>query len=231
MKAIRRSFIFIVVIFALIYPHNTLANWYAGAQRTISANGITALISTPQTPVYLIQYGSSGESNWVSTYNEDAYGKDWMQAGWLIYWWRTTPWQYVEYCIDCYDDYGTYFMSDFYAYQYWGTTLDYWVDRTTGATWCASTGGYQRYCASNLHSAPVTVLAESEIHDYDRNSLDTVFDQVRYKNPSTGNWVLFDSNVVWIKYFPYTVDSYANYYFHTYRLFTYDVFLPITVKD
>lgn len=230
MKVIRLSLFFIVIVVVLISPKNTVANWYAGAQRTVLANGITALISTPSIPVNLIQSGLSGESNWVSTYYNDANGKDWMQAGWLIRWWYNTPWQYVEYCIDYHDNYDTCVMSPFYAYQYWGTTIDYWVERTTGSTWCAYTEKYLRECVDNLHSAPVTVLAESEIHDYDKNSLNTVFDLVRYKDPSTGYWVLFDSNVLWIKYLPYTVYTYTNYNFLTYRMITHDVFLPLIIK-
>jgi len=58
-KVIRHS-LFLIIVVVLIFPKNTLANWYAGAQRTVLVNGITALISTPSTPVNLIQSGSSG---------------------------------------------------------------------------------------------------------------------------------------------------------------------------
>lgn len=82
MKAIRGLLYLVTVVFALAGTKSALASWWAGAERPVSANGVTALISTPQNPLDLIDIASSGVSNWVSTYDSDANGRDWMQAGW-----------------------------------------------------------------------------------------------------------------------------------------------------
>jgi hypothetical protein len=76
MKTIRiSSFTIVILIVLLIGVDDTLANWYAGAKRTVDANGITALISTTNDPLYLVEMPLSGESNWVSTYDVDQNGK------------------------------------------------------------------------------------------------------------------------------------------------------------
>jgi hypothetical protein len=119
MKSIRVLSFMIVILAALIVGvDDTLASWYARARRTVDANGITALISTPNAPLYLVEIPLSGESNWVSTYDIDQNGKrDWLQAGWKMYHWHSIPKQYVEWCIDCIGDQGTYEMKDQFATQ------------------------------------------------------------------------------------------------------------------
>ncbi len=235
MKLIRQALYIIVTALVFLFPQKTLAediNWYAGAERPPLVDGITALISAPHNPLDLIHSGSSGEANWVSTFDEDVNGRDWIQAGWLIYHWQDTPWQYVEWCIDCHGDYGTYFISPFYAFHNWGTTLSYWVYRVYGATsirWCGSTGGYQRYCVNNLHSSSVMVLAKSEVHYYSKNSLDTMFSQVKYLDPVTRIWTTFD-NVLWIDDFPYAVYVYTDDHFWNFRIPTHDAFLPFVIN-
>jgi hypothetical protein len=190
----------IILAIALAFPKKTLAKRYTGFESYYGYDGISALISAPQNPLNLIQSRNSGESNWVSTFYWDEYGKDWLQAGWLFFWWDSTPWQYYEICVDCIGEYGYYYIDYDYAHHNWGTANNYQVYKSpTGNQWCADTGGYQRYCYWVLHENPVQVIAESEIHDYDRNDLDTWFDLVKYKDPSDENWYLFNSyDVHWV---------------------------------
>ena len=162
----------------------------------MDANGITALISTPNDPLYLVEIPLSGESNWVSTYDIDQNGKrDWLQAGWKMYHWYRVPKQYVEWCIDCIGDQGIYEMKDQFATQSWGTTIDYWVSRDSGSRWCAYTDGLLRFCVDYLHSDPVEVFARSEVHASALNELNTTFDEVRYKDPNDNIFKLFDSQI------------------------------------
>lgn len=224
----------IILVIALIFPHKTLGNWYAGFDSGSVYNGISALISAPQNPLHLIQSESSGESNWVSSHDVDEYGfSDWIQAGWLIYWWDNKPWQYYEICVDCLgENYGFCLINSTYANHEWGMALTYQVYKSpTDNQCCADTGGAQRYCYWAIHENPVHVYAKSEIHIYSSNSLDTWFSQVKFKDPNNGNWYLFTPNDVdWAYNFPYREDNYYNqndFYFHTYRVDTNDVFLPL----
>jgi len=229
-KAIRGLFCLVTIVLALAWTNSALASWWAGAERPVSANGVTALISTPQNPLDLIDIASSGVSNWVSTYDSDANGIDWMQAGWRLYWWESIPKQYVEWCIDCSGNQGTYEIRDQFATQSWGTTVDYWVDRDVNSRWCASTAGIVRFCVDNLHSTPVEVYAKSEVHDSLMNPLDTTFDQVRYKDPADGVFKLFDNQVIWIEDFPYDVEIFSNSHYRTFRMTTNEMYLPLIVR-
>lgn len=171
-----------------------------------------------------------GVSSWVSTYSTDAIGNDWLQTGWKYYYWYSLPKQYVEWCIDCSGNQGTYEMQDEFANQDWGNTIDYWVSRQTGPRWCAYTEMIVRFCVDNLHDIPVEVLAKSEVHDSFWNPLDTVFNDVRYRDPSDEVWKLFDNQRVWVKDFPYDVQIFSDSYFRTYRIATEEVFLPLVIK-
>lgn len=222
--------IFVTVLLALLWTHDTLASWYAGSERIPVADGVTAEISTPNNPLDLVEIDLSGVSNWVSTYNSDASGRDWLQAGWKYYHWYSNPKQYVEWCIDCSGNQGTYEMKDQFANQAWGTTVDFWVSRDTNARWCAYTDGYLRYCVDNLYNASMEVFAKSEVHASFQNSLNTTFDEVRYKDPSNGWWRLFDNHKVWIRDFPYDVEIFSDSHFRTYRIPTTEIFLPIIFK-
>lgn len=230
MKVIRIASFLLTIIFALVLTKNALASWWAGAERLVFANGITAQISTPDTPLDLIDIASSGVSNWVSTYASDANGVDWIQAGWRFYWWYSVPKQFVEWCIDCTGSNPIYEMKDQFAIQNWGTVVDYWVDRDVNARWCASTEGVVRFCVENLHSTPVEVLAQSEIHDSSMNPLDTTFNQVRYKDPIDGVFKFFDNQTRWIELFPYGVEKFSNSHFRTYRMVTNNLYLPLVVR-
>ena len=133
------------MLIALLWTRDTLASWYAGSERIPVADGVTAQISTPNNPLDLVEIDLSGVSNWVTTYNSDASGRDWLQAGWSYYHWYNIPKQYVEWCIDCSGNQGTYERKDQFANQAWGTTVDFWVSRETSARRCAYTDGYLRY--------------------------------------------------------------------------------------
>lgn len=207
-----------------------LASWYAGSQRLISSNGVSARIYTPYSVLQLVDVSSSGVSNWVSTYHNDSYGTDWLQTGWRYYASDSQPLQYVEWCIDCDGSQGTYEMHDQFASQSWGTSVTYLVERQTGARWCAYTGGVQRYCANTLYDGAMLGLAESEVHGSLHNPLDTTFSEVRYKSPSDGIWRVFDNQRLWVHDFPYNVNIYSDYYFHTYRVQTWEVYLPLVIK-
>lgn len=222
--------IFVVLLFAsLLWAHDTLASWYAGSERIPIADGVTAEISTPNDPLNLVKTDSSCVYNWVSTYNSDASGSDWLQAGWAYYHWDSTPKQYVEWCIDCSGDQGTYEMHNQFANQPWGTTVDFWVSRDTGARWCAYTDGYVRYCVDDLYNGSMEVFAKSEVHASPQNPLDTNFNSVRYKDPTSGWWRLFDDQRVWIRDFPYDVETFSDSHFRTYRVQTTETFLPLVI--
>lgn len=222
-----------MIIFILVNIDNSSANWYAGIERTPHANGVTAQISAPSIPLNMIepiQGELSGESNWVSTYYVDSNGKDWLQAGWRYYYGYDTPKQYVEWCINCIGTQGIYDAPNVGNHP-WGNTIAYWVDRDSGARWCAYSNGYQRHCEDNLHPVSVTVMAKSEIHSTSLNPLDTTFNNVRYKNPSNNNWYLFNSSRIWVtNYFPYDVWGYNNYHFRTYRHETFEAYIPLLIK-
>ena len=211
-----------------LWANRTYADWQVGNYRD-STNGVTALIFTPGTRPFLIEAGSSGQANWVSTLVEDINGKDWLQAGWRYYYWDAVPKHYYEYCIDCQiEGLGTYYIDDSFATQTWGTVVDYWIIWDGNQRWCAYTASIQRECVDNLHTAPALVLGKSEVHNYLRNELDTTFDQVRYKD-SANNWRLFDQS-----HFntsgPYRVEIYSNYHYRTYRISTHEIYLPTISK-
>jgi hypothetical protein len=230
MKVFRCVILSALITYFITGVKETQASWYAGGERQIPVNGVTALISTPQVYLDLIDLPFSGVSNWVTTVYADANGTDWLQAGWHYYWWESIPWQFVEWCIDCSGTQGTYEMHDTFATQDWGTTVDYWVIRDAGSRWCAYTAGLLRYCVDNLHSSSMNVQVLSEVHTSTANPLDTTFDQVRYKDPIDNYWKLFDAQVSWVAYYPYDVEVFNNYYFHTYRMATEDIYLPIILR-
>lgn len=229
MRKFRRYLYLALAIMFLCGTDSVSASKYAGAARIIPANGITALISTPQSALDLVDIASSGVSNWISTIYNDSEGKDWLQAGWLYYWWHSIPKQYVEYCIDCQGEFGTYFIDDQFASQNWGSTIDYWIDRETNNRWCAYTAGVQRHCIEDFHSTSVDVYAESEVHESIMNPLNTTFSEVRYKDPVDSIWKLFDT-VVWVEEFPYAVEEFSTAHFRTYRVVTNEIFLPIIIR-
>lgn len=224
----KRIWIFIIAILIIsLQIQNVLASWYAGSKRIFHANGISASISTPQDPPNLVKVNSSGLSNWVSTYY--APDGDWVQTGWRYYHWYTATEQYVEWCIDCEGTQGTYEIYPV-ANQDWGSTVEYRVSRRDWDRWCADVDGIQQFCVDGVHNSSVEVLAKSEIHDSLQNPLDTLFTNVRYKDQLSGLWYLFDDHRVWIRDFPYDVEIFSDSHFHTYRLETEEVFLPIVIK-
>lgn len=227
MKIIRIFLFLFIFLTALIIGVETVsADWHTGARRSVHANGITSLISTPAS-LRLIALPSSGESNWISTYNVDQAGKrNWLQAGWRMYNWYSTPKQYVEWCINCIGEQGTYEVRDNFATQDWGTTISYWVFRDTDSRWCAYTENIMRFCINNLHPGPVDVIVSSEVHTSTLNELYMTFYEVRYKDPSDNVFKLFNSQTIWFDDFPYQFESFSNSYFQTYRSTIDDVFLP-----
>ena len=227
----RTAFIILALISMFFQTESGLANWYAGSQRIAAANGVTAVISAPSIPLELVQVNQSGLANWVSTYNNDANGTDWIQSGWRFYYGYTTPKQYVEWCIDCDGSQGTYYIDDTFAFHSWGTTIDYWVSREGNTTqWCAFTAGIVRHCAINLHTEPVTVMAKSEVHLSPLNQLNTSFDQVRYKDPADDVWKLFNSQTIWTEDFPYQTIKFSNSSFNNIRVQTTEIYIPIILK-
>jgi hypothetical protein len=66
-----------------------------------------------------------------------------------------------------------------------------------------------------VRSAPIDMLARSEIHTSSKNELDTQFSAVYYRT-SDGLWHLFDQEL-WNDDCPYGVDKELPYYFHTFR--------------
>lgn len=139
----------LIIAVSLGVAKSTLASWYAGSERP-DAYGVRAYISAPSN-LDIVEIDQSGESNWVSTYYADQNGTDWLQTGWRYFHWYTVPKQYVEWCIDCTDQGGTYAMHDTIANHTWGTTNDYKVQHIVDEQWCAYTGGYQRFCVNNLN--------------------------------------------------------------------------------
>jgi hypothetical protein len=104
------------------------------------------------------------------------------------------------------------------------------VENITGFTWCAYTGGLKRFCVDNLHGGGIKVMAKSEVFISSLNSLDTIFSQVRYKNPYDNVWYLFDNRRNWIKDFPYDIEIFSNSHFRTYRVNTPMIYLPVINK-
>ena len=83
---IKSLIMFSIVTFVLLSNTKTLsANWYAGSQR-YEANGVWANIDTPYN-LDMVTIDQSGESNWVSTYYSDQYGRSWIQTGWKFFYW------------------------------------------------------------------------------------------------------------------------------------------------
>ena len=168
-----------ITLFIIFVPISTaFARWYAGYGRLPVVDGVTALISTPQTPLDLIDlpgYLTSGVSNWVSSHYADQYGSDWIQAGWKYYYEYTlpVPKQYIEIMFNWDgENYSTHIMLDEFAVQYFGTTVDYWVSREPGNNWCGITAGAVRYCIENFHLDSVPVYVELEVHGTTLNPMD-----------------------------------------------------------
>ena len=221
----------IFIIILLLHTSSTLANWYAGSRRNPIANGIQSYISTPPSALNLIHRGVSGVSSWISSYYADDNGTDWLQTGWHYYYWDSTPKQYVEWCVNCDGNQGTYEMHDNFANQNWGNVIQYWVSRDNYTSrWCAYTDGVVRFCVNNLHNRPVIILAETEIHETSMNPINTLFSNVMYKSPTDNVWRLFDDQTTWFKNFPYDIHIYSDSYFHTYRIVTQEIFLPLIIK-
>ena len=211
------------VVLIVMFVQRASASWQPGTQLA-DVYGAWAYISTPSTSLDIIVAPQSGQSNWASTP-----GPNWIQAGWRYYYWYTVPRQYVESCINTCTQQGDYFMDDGFATQGWGTTVDYlieWVPATTNR-WCAYTNGFQRHCR-DVRAAPSTVLVHSEVHVSPHNPLDTTFHAVRYK-ASDMVWRLFSGNTFYSD-FPYDVEAFSDSNFHTYRVETWEVFLPVIVK-
>ena len=227
----KAKFLIICAIVSSVLLINTTtlsANWYAGSQRS-EANGIWANIDTPDN-LNMVTIDLSGEFNWVSTYYSNQNGISWIQTGWKFFYWYSSPKQYVEWCINCTDQSGTYEMKDAFANQNWSTQIDYLVEHITQKQWCAYTNGVIRYCVINLHSSPVTVMAKSEVSGSVMNPLSTYYSQVKYKDPNDGSWSFFDDQRIWHSDFPYDTEKYSNSNFLAYRTNTKEIFLPLVLK-
>ena len=75
---------FLSLVFLSVFTSSVNANWYAGGQR-MNANGLRGNIAAPNT-IDIVQTGiHSGESNWVTSVDENGLGKHWVQAGWRYY--------------------------------------------------------------------------------------------------------------------------------------------------
>ncbi len=222
MRKARVLFVLVVLFFILLLADKAFASWYAGNSR-YNARGATGYISTPSDPLIMV---ASGLSNWVSTLHEDANGKDWMQTGWRYYDHYTgLPKRYWEYCYD-YGGPGQDCLANNVGTQGWGTTNDYWVIWDGNQSWCAYSGFVQVQCVDNLHNAPATVVAKSEVHGSSHNPLDTIFDDVRYK--ATDNvWRHFNQDH-FSSDFPYEVEIFTNYHYRNYRLDI--IYMPLMVK-
>lgn len=220
---------FSIVTFVLLSNTKTLsANWYAGSQR-YEANGVWANIDTPYN-LDMVTIDQSGESNWVSTYYSDQYGRSWIQTGWKFFYWYSNPKQYVEWCINCTDQSGTYEMKDAFANQNWSTQIDYLVEHITHKQWCAYTNGVLRYCVINLHYGPTLVMAKSEVSASLMNPLSTYYSQLKYKDPNDGDWKFFDDQRIWHSDFPYDTEKYSNSNFLAYRTDTEEIFIPLIMR-
>lgn len=218
--------IIILLLSFLAIPTHANANWYSGSEFDPS-NGIRAYI----TAYVLTGAFQGGESNWVSTFNFDINGTDWIQTGWRYYEnYVSGPKQYVEWCIDCTPNGGTYQMHDGFANHQWGTTVHYQIKYENDQGWCAYTTGFLRFCVQGVHPAPSIILAKSEIHFSPLNPLNTDFNSVQYFDQSNNSWVDFDNRVYWDEDFPYSVEIFNNSHFRTFRVNTIEVFLPIVVR-
>lgn len=217
----------LLLIISHIFTTNVSANYYAGNQLD-DAYGVASHISAPS-GLILVEVDQSGEANWVSTYDHDDSGTDWLQTGWKYFYGYSVPKQYVEWCIDCIGQQGTYQIHDTFSNHIWGTTIDYKVQRVDSTQWCAYTGGYLRYCVNNLHDNPVMVMVKSEIFETSFNPVDTYYDQSRYLDPIDNTWKLLDSGITWHIDFPYNLEVFSSYNFHTYRTNTIEIYMPMII--
>lgn len=220
MKTIRGICLLVVSIMSatVLWLKPALAQdvWYVGFIRNnLKVNGVTAQIAAPSYPLDL---SSSGISNWVSTRYSDELGVDWLQAGWNYYTGYSIPKQYWEVCFDCIGDDGVRILEDKFATQNWGHMVDYWVYYDEVLGWCVYTAGVQRVCYSLLHPAPAEVQVMSEVHYDPMNPLDTIFYNVRFRDPADNIWKLADGQGgYWYQNPPYDYIKISDYYFYTYR--------------
>jgi len=73
-------------------------------------------------------------------------------------------------------------------------------------------------------------MVKSKVHATSMNPLDTYYDQVRFLDPADNTLKLFDSQRIWQKDFPFDIVIFSNSHFHSYRLETQEVYLPIVIK-
>lgn len=213
-------FILLFIIFFAVSEVN--ANWYAGSQKS-GVLGVRAYIRSPS----IITIFSEGLSNWVSSYQEDSGGISWIQAGWHYYSdFEWNPKQYVEYCKNYNSPNQIYYINDNFSSHLRGVYVHYQINKVNDNQWCAFTDGFQRICVTSLHSSPIIGMAKSEIHGSNFNSLDTLFNDVEFLDASNYTWRIMQPPIIWHKDFPYEVDIYSDSFFRTYRLDTFDIFLP-----
>ena len=223
------SFLYATSSFAAQYP-----TWHGGIQ-AYSGNGISAKISTPADPLALVKAGiMNGVSSWVSTFWDDSQSNDyWMQAGWRYYQDDTYPKLYWEYCKECDTQNPVYDLREV-GTQVWNSKIIYLIERSTSdpLTWCAyySTGTYFTLmrCVPNLHPDPLYLMVNAEVHNDARNNINTLFEEVKYKDPTDNDWKSV-SSVYAVNYgeFPYQLNLINNYdKFEVIRSTTNDYFAP-----
>lgn len=217
LKSVTAVLIAIFVLFA----QGASANWYAGTTQS-GAYGAWAYIRTPSVPPNIVSVPDSGEYNWVGTP-----GPNWIQTGWG-YFPGNPARAYVETCINnCNDPPGRFFQ--WYDVQSWGTTYDYLIDGSAASNvWCVYINGVQTKCQS-IRTAPSDIYFLSEILVSSRNGLDTLFDPVYYKNANY-TWQVIDQPQNFGADFPYAVQVFTPWHFRTYRVITFDTFLPLIMK-
>jgi hypothetical protein len=149
--SIRGSVLLVLALAVLVVPNAFAASWHVGAEHP-NSYGVWAYIRTPVVAPFTVDYGQSGQSNWVSTPGTP----NWLQAGWHFYYDWGAAERYVEFCINncTFQD----FVPVSPLTQAWGTTVEYMVQHIPGTTdlWCAYVAGVQEDC-EHIAAPPLTV--------------------------------------------------------------------------
>lgn len=213
-KEFIRITILLGLLSSLLFTGTAYASWYSFYQQG-NFYGIWATIHTPGGRPFV---GSGdGQSHSVTTPG----GGDFVQTGWLLHDYQTQALQYYEYGVN--GMYDQVWLNP----QAWGTGIKYEVSQEGALdNWCVWINGVQVRCWAGVNNAPMSLIAQSEIHIDPNTVISTKFEGIRVRNAS-GVWIYPTLNGHAWSDPPYKYAITSSDSFITFRL---AIYLPLVVR-
>lgn len=209
-----RVILAILFIIPMIPTSTVMSSYYVGNQY-VSAYGGKVNIYTPPYPINVFH---SGQSNWISL--PLPY---WIQTGWRYYSGYQFPEKYVEYYSPV-SNYEIYPQGN----QNWGTMIEYKIINVGNEVWCAYINNLGIGCRDIVY-APSALQTMSEVHNDPLIELHTQFEEASYRD-SSDSWHLFNQ-ANWTEQFPYSLVIESESTFLTYRIDTWQQYLPLILMN